>query len=79
MTNQRQWRDFITALQESVSDQYSAAYPKIVDVLRASRNRLTELVNPRWLSESAVADTNTHCIESRAETPPALAPTLPQD
>lgn len=79
MTNQRQWRDFLTALQDTVSD-HCAAYPKIVDALRAGRERfINELVNPRWMSASAAADTNTHYNESRAETLPALVPMLQRD
>jgi hypothetical protein len=40
--NNRQWRDFISALQHTVAQPRTAAYPKIIGVLRVGRARLNK-------------------------------------
>jgi hypothetical protein len=35
--NHRQWRDFVAAVHDSVTQPCSVTYPKVIDALRSSR------------------------------------------
>jgi hypothetical protein len=48
-SNNRQWRDFITAVHESVTHPCSASYPVVVSALRSGR---------AWFTDGAVRASN---------------------
>ena len=56
-SNNRQWREFVTAVHESVTYPCAVTYPKVISALRRSL--------------ATAPDANKYCTEWRAEIPPA--------
>jgi hypothetical protein len=61
-SNNRQWREFVTAVHESVTHPCAVTYPKVISALRSGRD---------WFNRgSAVEDAHRYCIASGARIPP---------
>jgi hypothetical protein len=62
-SNNRQWREFIKAVQDSVTYPCSVTYPMVLGTLREA------------VSTSLAPGANKYCSETPGEIPPASVPT----